>query len=369
MKAHPITVGSKILAPLVGGSDLSFRLLCRKYGAEVTFTEMIQAHYFNNVDVVKKGGSTQVEFHPSDRPLILQVAANVDEAEEVIKMVENPIFEHQIDGVDLNCGCPQGFAAKRGIGAFLFRKPDELVKMVAKIASRIKYPLSVKCRMHEDGVEPTVELLKRIIDAGASCITLHGRNWTQKGEKRGIADYAAMRAVKEALPPHISFVANGDIVEMKQFESVMRETGAIAGMSGYGALLDPGRVFGEKVTLEEMIQDYLSIAMRHRNKLIDLQRHLGWLTKRSVTDKELKAALFQAKTIPELVSVLSTRLGINVEIDFEAPHQIELPVQSADIQDEKKRRAYEKKLRQQERKAVVKKRAREEKKMNSEIPE
>jgi tRNA-dihydrouridine synthase len=113
-----------ILAPLVGGSDLTFRLLCRKYGAELTFTEMIQAKYFMEKDLVKKGGSLLVEFHESDRPLILQVAATVDEADAVIEMVNSSIFKDKIDGVDLNCGCPQGFAMKRGIGSALFRHAD-----------------------------------------------------------------------------------------------------------------------------------------------------------------------------------------------------------------------------------------------------
>jgi tRNA-dihydrouridine synthase len=247
-----------VLAPLVGGSDLAFRLLCRKYGAEVTFTEMIQASYFNNVDMVKKSGSTQVDFHESDRPLILQVAANVDEADEVIKMVNNPIFAGHIDGVDLNCGCPQGFAMKRGIGAALFRFPDQYVELVRKIAAGIPYPLSVKCRMHEDGVESTIELLRRVVDAGAVAITLHGRNWTQRGQNRGKTDYegvvgvfasvllllstcsSGMCAVRKGLPESLAFVANGDIQEFDDFERVMKLTGARAGMSGYGALLDPG---------------------------------------------------------------------------------------------------------------------------------
>ena len=277
---------------MVGGSDLAFRLLCRKYGAQVTFTEMIQATYFNNVDLVRKGGSTQVEFDPSDRPLVLQVAATVDEAEEVIKMVNNPIFAGHIDGVDLNCGCPQGFAMKRGIGAGLFRRPDELVELVRRVARGIPYPLSVKCRLHEEGAEATAALLERVAAAGAVAVTLHGRTWQQKGQKRGRTDYAAMAAVFAALPPGVAAVANGDITEEADFARVMAATGARAGMSGYGALLDPGAVFvaawQPRPTLAQMAQDYLELACRHRNRLVDCQRHLAWLTKRSVPDKSVK---------------------------------------------------------------------------------
>lgn len=115
--------------------------------------------------------------------------------------------------------------------------------------------------MHEDGVEPTIALLRRVVDAGAVAVTLHGRNWTQRGQNRGKTDYEgffffflfgfsfsltpskAMRAVREGLPPSVAFVANGDIQEYEDFERIMNLTGARAGMSGYGALLDPG---GEK---------------------------------------------------------------------------------------------------------------------------
>lgn len=186
----------KVLAPLVGGSDLSFRLLCRKYGADVTFTEMCQAYYFNHKDRVKKSGSSFFEFDNSDRPLILQVAATVDEADEVIEMVNLDMFAGKIDAVDLNCGCPQGFAMKRGVGSGLFHKGDPFIELVRKIrycvlffgasshffpsSSNIPYPLSIKCRLHEDGVDETIKWLQKAVEAGASAITVHGRFWWQK---------------------------------------------------------------------------------------------------------------------------------------------------------------------------------------------
>ncbi len=346
----------------------------------MTFTEMIQvcsvcmrfcfltlvrqATYFNNIDMVKKAGSTQVDFHESDRPLILQVAATVDEADEVIKMVNHPMFRGHIDGVDLNCGCPQGFAMKRGVGAGLFRKPDEYVELVRKIVAGIGYPLSVKCRLHEDGVEATVALLRRVVAAGVVAVTLHGRTWMQKGQNRGNTDYAAMRAVFEALPREVAVVANGDIQEFGDFGRVLELTGARAGMSGYGALLNPGAVFSPpemRPTLQQTIQDYLDLAQQHRNKLVDCQRHLAWLTKRAVPDKNIKAALFEAKTLEEAVAVLRDRAAVAVSIAPCAQSRITGPPKVEDIEDPKKRMRAEKKQRQKANKVAAKKRAREEK--------
>lgn len=133
----------------------------------------------------QKMGTLMFEFDPTDRPLVLQVAATVDEAQDVITMVKNPMFHGHIDAVDLNCGCPQGFAQKRGIGAFLARQPDAFVSLVREIAAGIApLPLSVKLRLHES-VETTIDLLRRLVEAGAQCVTLHGRYAYQKGEARG----------------------------------------------------------------------------------------------------------------------------------------------------------------------------------------
>lgn len=352
---------TKILAPLVGGSDLTFRMLCRKYGAEVTYTEMVQAHYFNNVDLVKKGGSTLIEFDDADRPLILQVAATVDEADEVIRMVNHPMFAGRIDGVDLNCGCPQGFAQKRGIGAFLFRRPDALVELVRKVSKSIPYPLSVKCRLHEDGVDATVSLLQRLVEAGAQCVALHGRYWWQKGEKRGKTDWEAMRQVRERIPAEIPMIANGDIKCHDDFDGIMKATGMQAGMSGYGALLAPGRVFcrDQVPSLNDQLVDYIELARRYGNRLVDVQRHIAWMVKES--DREAKAALFQQNTLEDTLQLLRDRLGLELADPLGGSGRIREPIKIEEIEDPKKKKLAQKKERQRQKKAETKKRAREEK--------
>lgn len=242
---------------------------------------MCQAHYFNNVDAAKRPGAVRFQFDPTDRPLILQVAAAVDEADDVVRMVRNPLFVGHIDAVDLNCGCPQGFAMKRGIGAALAKHPDAFVELVRKISVGIApMPLSVKLRLH-DSVDYTVALLRRLIDAGAQCVTLHGRYAYQKGEKRGVCDWAALRAVRDALPAHIPFIANGDIAKPDDFAAIVATTGAAAGMSGYGALLNPGLFSTDAPppSLATMLTDYLTLARQHVNKLVDVQRHVAWMIK------------------------------------------------------------------------------------------
>lgn len=353
---------TKILAPLVGGSDLSYRLLCRKYGAEITYTEMCQAYYFNNIDGDRKQGSVRMEFDDSDRPLILQVAATWTEAGEVIKMVKNPMFEGKIDGVDLNCGCPQGFALKRGIGAALPSKPDAFVELVAQISAGIApLPLSVKLRLHEN-VETTVNLLKRLVDAGAQCITVHGRYAYQRGEKRGECDWNALRAVRDALPPHIPFIANGDIVKETDFRRIMDVTGARAGMCGYGALLNPG-VFSpedQAPSLRQMVSDYLTIARRHQNRLVDIQRHLAWMIKTQRLPKSVKGELFQARTLPDTVGVINGHLNLDIVLDASVVDRVQLRMDPNSMDPKHKALAL-KKERRYAKKTEERKRQREEK--------
>jgi tRNA-dihydrouridine synthase 1 len=100
-----------LLAPLVGGSDVAFRRLSRRYGARMTFTEMCIVSTWLN----PKKRRDLFEFHESDRPLFLQLTDTTPEP--VIEMANMDMFKGHIDGVDLNFGCPQTLIMQRGYGA------------------------------------------------------------------------------------------------------------------------------------------------------------------------------------------------------------------------------------------------------------
>jgi tRNA-dihydrouridine synthase len=98
----------------VGGSDLAYRLLCRRFGAQVTYTEMcIASTYFN--PAMRR--EDVFEFDASDRPLLLQLTDCVPEP--IIELAKDARFVGCIDAIDLNLGCPQPFAMKRPVGAGL----------------------------------------------------------------------------------------------------------------------------------------------------------------------------------------------------------------------------------------------------------
>ena len=295
----------RILAPLVGGSDLSFRLLARSYGAQVTFTEMCVAEYYlatmNNTATARYKSYT-FEFDASDRPLVLQLAGTT--AAPIIALANHAMFDGHIDGVDLNCGCPQSCAENKGFGAALLRDADHLVALCAEISRSIKYPLSVKMRLHKD-VDTTIGLIGRLVrEGGVAAVSVHARYAHQRGSNRGSADWDALRRIRAAFP-ETPIIGNGGIGVHADMARMRAETGVDGAMAGYAALLDPSAVFSEQPDdVRHMVVRYLDIATRHHTRLVDMQRHLEWMLRAHLT-YSLKPPLFQSRSLLELREVLN----------------------------------------------------------------
>lgn len=124
------------------------------------------AEYYNysmTGDKKLKLKSYEYEFDAADRPLILQLAGNT--AEPIISLANQDFLKNHIDGVDLNCGCPQGFAMEKKIGAGLLNDPEHLIDLARQISQAIPYPFSMKLRLHEDGVQTTIGMLEKLISS------------------------------------------------------------------------------------------------------------------------------------------------------------------------------------------------------------
>jgi len=297
------------LAPLVGGSDLSFRLLCRKYGAQVTYTEMCVAQYWLSNSLSEK--KVVFEFDPSDRPLVLQLAGN--DAKPIIQLANHKMFENKVDYLDINCGCPQSFALEKGYGSALLRDAKHLVAMCKEIVENVKYPVSVKLRLHES-VDTTIDIMKQLYSVGVKTFTVHGRYYWQKGDKRGLADWNALKRIRESFP-NIQIIGNGNIGQYLDFEKMIKETNVDSAMAGYGALCNPAIFSSIKIPLAQQIEDYLTIARSHQNKWIDILRHLHWMLKSHNCCSEDIEKLFQCKHLSQVISFLnslSSPLSINL---------------------------------------------------------
>ncbi|KAL9636217.1 MAG: hypothetical protein Q9164_002958 [Protoblastenia rupestris] len=209
-----------------------------------TETEKFRAHHFQPTKISlasppdqreKTFPSPYLDGNPSfDRPLFVQFCANSpNELLEAARYVAP-----YCDAVDLNLGCPQGIARKGSYGAFLQEDWDLIYRLINNLHRNLDVPVTAKIRILETK-EKTLAYAKRILSAGASIITVHGRQRDQKGHKTGLADWSVLRYLRQHLPPDTVIFANGNILRHEDIRRCLEETGADGVMSAEGNLYDP----------------------------------------------------------------------------------------------------------------------------------
>lgn len=212
-----------VLAPMAGVTDLPFRILCKEQGAGLVCTEMVSA---KAISFHNKNTEALMEIAPGEHPVSLQIFGHEPELmAEAAKMIEPRPF----DILDINMGCPVPKVVNNGEGSALLKDPDLIVRIVKSVSGAIRKPLTVKLRIGI-GSEPVdiVEIAKRVEDAGAAAIAVHGR--TREQYYSGEADWEPIRKVKEAV--HIPVIGNGDVTSPKKAEALMKATGCDGVMIG-----------------------------------------------------------------------------------------------------------------------------------------
>ena len=174
-----------------------------------------------------------------DRPLTVQFCAN--DPEELLQAAR--YVQPFCDAVDLNLGCPQGIARKGHYGAFLQENWDLVCKLISTLDKHLDIPVTAKIRILETK-EKTLAYAERILESGASILTVHGRQRDQKGHKTGLADWSVIRYLRDNLPPETVLFANGNVLRNEDIERCLDATGADGVMSAEGNLYDP-TIFGD----------------------------------------------------------------------------------------------------------------------------
>ena len=219
-----------MLAPMAGVADRAFRALARSYGAALVVSEMASAK-----GLCYQGEKTEelLEITAAERPMSLQLFGD-DPA--ILAEGARIAMKFAPDLIDLNMGCPAPKIAGNGAGAALMKNPPLAAQIVRAIASAVPVPVTVKFRKGwDDSSVNAVEFAKRMEDAGASALCIHGR--TREQMYAPPVDLGVIAAVKAAVS--IPVIGNGDIDSPESARRMYEETGCDLVMVGRGALGAP----------------------------------------------------------------------------------------------------------------------------------
>jgi tRNA-dihydrouridine synthase B len=263
------------LAPLSGYTNWPLRMLCRKFGAELCYTEMISA-----AGMIRRTENTRkLLVRPDDdKPLVVQIfSESPEEASLAARMLEDEGF----DGIDINMGCPVKKIVKKGAGAALMKDAGKALRMAEAVNNAVRVPVSVKMRAGWDTDSMNADELAPMFEkTGIDCLILHPR--TRTDMYRGSPRWEIFSRVKAATS--IPVVASGDIKSPEDIHAI-RTIGADAYMVGRGVIGRPW-IFreltgGPPASLEErrdaMLHhlDMLCTCMGQRKGILHMRKFLS----------------------------------------------------------------------------------------------
>lgn len=261
-----------ILAPMVGGSELAFRLLCRKYGVELAYTPMMNSEKFA---VDEEYRNAEFQSTSEDRPVVAHFSANNPD----VMLAAARFVEDKCDAIDLNLGCPQRIAFTGHFGSYLLADEDRplIISIVSKLSSNISIPVFVKIRLL-DTVPETIKLCDELFQAGAALITIHARyrvnlvGRTGPGARDGAAHLDQVREVVHALKHYNRpIIANGNVRTWEDVQDNLLLTEADGVMSAEG-LLDNPALFHPNAFAHENLNNFMlenqNICMHENSKKI-----------------------------------------------------------------------------------------------------
>ncbi len=308
------------LAPMEDVTDIGFRLLCKRFGASMVYTEFVSAEA-----LVRSVNSTirKLTIAEEERPVGIQIyGRDVEAMVEAAKIVE---AEAHPDVIDLNFGCPVKKVAGKGAGAGMLRNVPLLLDIAENVVKAVDTPVTVKTRLGWD--TPTmldaqlsmadaqkrpfiVELAEHLQDVGVQALTIHGRTRSQM--YTGEADWTLIGEVKRNPKIHIPIIGNGDIKSLDDADRAFDTYGVDAVMIGRATFGQPWLFSRTPLTLDEKI-DVLEEQLRINVERIDeyrgilhTRRHLAATPVfKGIPDfRQTRIAMLRAEKTDELMEIL-----------------------------------------------------------------
>jgi len=320
-----------LLAPMEDVTDPAFRLMCKRFGADMVYTEFVSSDA-----LVRYVNSTQQKLRICDeeRPVAIQIYGRFPDAmEEAARICE----EAKPDIIDINFGCPVKKVAGKGAGAGMLRDIPKMLEITKKVVDAVNVPVTVKTRLGwDDSSKIIVDLAESLQDCGIAALAIHGRTRAQM--YTGEADWSLIGAVKNNPRMTIPIIGNGDVTSPEIARRRFDETGVDAVMIGRASIGRPwffeevkqfllhgntvDQAYAQFDTTKglvphsfkwklEIIKEQVEDSVRRldeRRGIVHIRRHLAAtpVFKGIPNFKETRIAMLRAETVAELFQIIDS---------------------------------------------------------------
>ncbi|MDR1336425.1 MAG: tRNA dihydrouridine synthase DusB [Tannerella sp.] len=318
MKIGTVDLGERpvMLAPMEDVTDSAFRLMCKRFGADMVYTEFVSSDALvRHVNRTRE----KLDVNAAERPVAIQIYGR-----EVATMVEAARLCEAAcpDVIDLNFGCPVRKVAHKGAGAGMLRNIPLMLDITREAVKAVHLPVTVKTRLGwDDEHRIIVELAEQLQDCGIAALSIHGRTRAQM--YIGEADWTLIGEVKNNPRMHIPVIGNGDITSAEKCAACFERYGVDGVMIGRGSIGRPW-IFREVKHLlatgeplpAEPFGRYLDILKQQvlqsverldeRRGILHIRRHLAAtpLFKGIPDFKPVRVAMLRAETVGQLFDIL-----------------------------------------------------------------
>lgn len=305
-----------VLAPMEDVTDPAFRLMCKRFGADMVYTEFVSADA-----LIRSVNKTMAKLNidEQERPVAVQIyGKDVPTMVEAARIVE----EAKPDVLDINFGCPVKRVAGKGAGAGMLQNIPLMLEITRAVVDAVKIPVTVKTRLGWDNDHKIiVELAERLQDCGIEALTVHGRTRAQM--YTGTADWTLIGEIKKNPRIRIPIIGNGDVTSPQRAKECFEQYGVDGIMIGRASFgrpwifkevkhylqtneeLPPLSFDWKMEVLRREVSDSVKL-LDERRGILHVRRHLAAspVFKGIPNFKETRIAMLRAETVKELFSIL-----------------------------------------------------------------